>query len=217
MATKTPSKRSAPQAADYGQMLASSIDEVVGNKALPAAPTPVEKAAEAQADAAAQASKPKRTRGSDRVLSHPAGPSTKYPDRVPTDETQWTVPVRDSFTVAMAKLMAFRPGLTNAQISEIIHPVPAGQPTREGTTSVYYTWDLPRCGFGVERKAGGMHLLMPKGHSVDEIKSHPSPKLNGLLTSLGRKDILSDIEAYSGVAPALPSGATKALPAGANA
>lgn len=202
MTTRNSKAAATKQAPDFGKMLAKSIEQVQ--------PDAIEKAAEAQADAAAIAAPPKPpvppkeaapkkkgTRGADRVLAHPAGPQTKYPDKAGTDASKWVVPTRDSFIVAMAKLMAFRPGLTNAQISEIIHPVPKGEPTREGTTSVYYTWDLPRAGFGVERKAGGMHLVMPTGHPIEEIKDHPSPKLGGLLLSQGRTEILDDIQAYN--------------------
>lgn len=127
-----------------------------------------------------------RRRATDGVISEPGGPKNKYGIG---EGAAWSLP-KDGFTLAMAKLIAIKPGISLDEVSCVIHGQDSdGKPTRRGTTSVYQTWDLPRKGLGLKREKGGLHLLVPNGHTVKEVASAPSAKLDGLIEARGRDDL----------------------------
>lgn len=190
-------------AASYDDALLGVIDKVKTDK--DAKPS-VEAEIQAVADAAENAAKteteeksipagtPKaarKRRGADGIVSQPGGSKSKY--GIPGGAA-WSFP-KDGFVLAMAKLMAVNPGMTPAEISCVIHGQDAdGNPKRQGTTDVYFTWDLPRKGFGVERKAGGLSVLMPEGRDLLELRKVDSPKLDGLIEARGRADLAALID-----------------------
>jgi hypothetical protein len=188
-----------PQATDFNAALAASID------AIPAAtPTLKEEILQIASDASTEApalpaakttkrgAKPGVRRGGDRVLSCPAGPfhSKKM------DDAGWTFP-KDGYVMAIAQLLALKPGISPVEISSIIHTNELdgdGLPARLSTTHVYPGWNFVTAGMGIERKDGGWHLLLPNGRTMDEVKSFNSKKLKERATLNGRLDIVQLVE-----------------------
>lgn len=189
-----PSVQAAPKAAPskIDSDLAGAIDAIADKAATAHVATSVANApvaatpdVEATAPAKTPAKAPVRRRAGDGMISEPAGPTNKYG----ISNAAWTLP-KDGFVLALAKLIAVKPGISLDEASCVIHGQDSdGNPTRRGTTAVYQTWDLPRKGFGLKRQGGGLHLVMPEGHDVKEVASAPSAKLDGLIEARKRDDL----------------------------
>lgn len=139
--------------------------------------------------------KAKRRRGgADGILSQPAGPDhTPSGDDPQMSLADFKLPTSKQYVGAFAKLLALKPGIGVEEVSSILHTKELdgdGLPKRLSTTKVYCTYNFRKAGLGVERKSGGLYLLLPEGYSIDEFKKMPSEKLVERATLNGRDDIV---------------------------
>jgi hypothetical protein len=135
------------------------VEEVLAEKAI------TDAAAKAAEVATTPAEKPTRSAG-DKILSYPAGPQSKWLK----DPTTLKMPRKGSVTLRMIQaILGSATGKSPRELCDMFHPPHADGKDRIGTTKVYATWDIPRAGFGVERKQGNWFILLPEGLTAQEV------------------------------------------------